>query len=401
MNLLVTGAKGFVGRNLCASLRNLQTGKDRTRQLKIDEIFEYDLDTDPAMLDFFCQRADFVFHLAGVNRPRDAADYLTGNCGFTSVLLETLRKHGNACPVMLASSIQVSLVGRYAGSAYGKSKLAAEELLFRYADETGARALVYRLPNLFGKWCRPNYNSVVATLCSSIAKGFPFTIDAPATELTLLYIDDLLDGLLDALEGRTQRCEYEGLTVTPMPQGRYCYIPTVHQVTLGELAALLQTFRDQPQTLMLPELPEGSFAGKLYATYLSYLPKEKVAFPLKTNEDPRGGFTELLKTPSGGQFSVCVSRPGRTRGQHWHHSKWELFIVVAGHGLIRERNIWSDEELEFEVSGEQLMAVHMLPGYAHDLINLSQTENLVTVMWASEVFDPQRPDTFAEPVEVE
>ncbi len=401
MNLLVTGAKGFVGRNLCASLRNLQTGKDRTRQLKIDEIFEYDLDTDPAMLDFFCQRADFVFHLAGVNRPRDTADYMTGNCGFTSVLLETLRKHGNACPVMLASSIQASLVGRYAGSPYGKSKLAAENLLFRYADETGARALVYRLPNLFGKWCRPNYNSVVATLCSSIAKGLPFTIDDPATELTLLYIDDLLNGLLDALEGQTQRCEYEGLTVTPTPQGRYCYIPTVHQVTLGELAALLQTFRDQPQTLMLPELPEGSFAGKLYATQLSYLPKEKVAFPLKTNEDLRGGFTELLKTPSGGQFSVCVSRPGRTRGQHWHHSKWELFIVVAGHGLIRERNIWSDEVLEFDVAGEQLTAVHMLPGYTHDLINLSQTENLVTVMWASEVFDPQRPDTFAEPVEVE
>lgn len=242
---------------------------------------------------------------------------------------------------------------------------------------------------------------MVATLCSSIAKGFPFTIDDPATELTLLYIDDLLDGLLDALEGRTQRCEYEGLTVTPAPQGRYCYIPTVHQVTLGELAALLQTFRDQPQTLMLPELPAGSFAGKLYAAYLSYLPKEKVAFPLKTNEDPRGGFTELLKTPSGGQFSVCVSRPGRTRGQHWHHSKWEPFIVVAGHGLIRERNIWSDEVLEFDVSGEQLTAVYMLPGYTHDLINLSQTENLVTVMWASEVFDPQRPDTFAEPVEVE
>ncbi len=401
MNLLVTGAKGFVGRNLCAFLRNLQTGKDRTRQLKIDEIFEYDLDTDPAMLDFFCQRADFVFHLAGVNRPGDAADYMTGNCEFTSVLLETLRKHGNACPVMLASSIQASLVGRYAGSPYGKSKLAAENLLFRYADETGARALIYRLPNLFGKWCRPNYNSVVATLCSSIAKGLPFTIDDPATELTLLYIDDLLNGLLDALEGQTQRCEYEGLTVTPTPQGRYCYIPTVHQVTLGELAALLQTFRDQPQTLMLPELPEGSFAGKLYATYLSYLPKEKVAFPLKTNEDLRGGFTELLKTPSGGQFSVCVSRPGRTRGQHWHHSKWELFIVVAGHGLIRERNIWSDEVLEFEVSGEQLTAVHMVPGYTHDLINLSQTENLVTVMWASEVFDPQRPDTFAEPVEAE
>ncbi|MCD8142134.1 MAG: NAD-dependent epimerase/dehydratase family protein [Clostridiales bacterium] len=401
MNLLVTGAKGFVGRNLCASLRNLQTGKDRTRQLKINEIFEYDLDTDPAMLDFFCQRADFVFHLAGVNRPRDTTDYMTGNCGFTSVLLETLRKHGNACPVMLASSIQASLVGRYAGSAYGKSKLAAEELLFRYAEETGARALVYRLPNLFGKWCRPNYNSVVATLCSSIAKGLPFTSDDPATELTLLYIDDLLNGLLDALEGQTQHCEYEGLTVTPTPQGRYCYIPTVHQVTLGELAALLQTFHDQPQTLMLPEIPEGSFAGKLYATYLSYLPKEKVAFPLKTNEDPRGGFTELLKTPSGGQFSVCVSRPGRTRGQHWHHSKWELFIVVAGHGLIRERSIWSDEVLEFEVSGAQLTAVHMLPGYTHDLINLSQTENLVTVMWASEVFDPQRPDTFAEPVEVE
>ncbi|MCD8340932.1 MAG: NAD-dependent epimerase/dehydratase family protein [Clostridiales bacterium] len=401
MNILVTGAKGFVGRNLCASLRNLQEGKDRTRQLKIDEILEYDVDTDPALLDGFCRKADFVFHLAGVNRPRDAADYLPGNFGFTSVLLETLKKHGNPCPVMLASSVQAALIGRYAGSAYGASKLAAEELLLRYADETGARALVYRLPNLFGKWCRPNYNSVVATFCDRIANELPFTVDDPDTELTLLYIDDLLDGLLDALEGREQRCEYEGLTAVPAPHGRYCYIPTVHRIRLGELAALLQTFHDQPRTLMLPELPKGSFAGKLYATYLSYLPKEKIAFPLKTNVDERGGFTELLKTPSGGQFSVCVSRPGRTRGEHWHHSKWEIFLVVAGHGLIRERNIWSDEVLEFEVSGEQLTAVHMLPGCTHSIINLSQTENLVTVMWASEVFDPQHPDTFSEPVEVE
>ncbi|MCD7802181.1 MAG: NAD-dependent epimerase/dehydratase family protein [Clostridiales bacterium] len=399
MRILVTGARGFVGRNLCVSLRNIQQGKDRTRDLQIDEIYEYNHDTDPALLDEFCRRADFVFHLAGVNRPKDNSEFMDGNCGLTAKLLGTLKKHHNGCPVMLASSIQATLIGRYANSEYGKSKLAAEDLCFQYARETGAKVLVYRFPNLFGKWCRPNYNSVVATFCNNIANDLPITVSDPSAGLTLLYIDDLVEEMLNVLEGKEHHCEYIQLDAVDAPDGRFCYVPTVSCATLGEIVALLRSFHDQPQTLMMPAIPDGSFAKKLYSTYLSYLPKEKIAFPLKMNVDERGSFTELLKSGSGGQFSVNVSRPGITKGQHWHHSKWEFFIVVSGHGLIQERKLGTDEVLEFEVSGDRMEAVHMLPGYTHNIINLSQTENLITVMWANETFDPQKPDTFAEPVE--
>lgn len=399
MNILVTGARGFVGRNLTASLKNLRDGKDRTRNLKIDRIYEYDLDADPALLDTACREADFVFHLAGVNRPREEAEFMRGNFGFTSVLLDTLKKHQNTCPVMLASSVQASLLGRYADSAYGCSKLAGEKLLFDYGAETGAQVLVYRFPNLFGKWCRPNYNSVVATFCSNVANDLPIEIHDRATELELLYIDDLLAELLDALEGKAHRCDYDGLTPVAGAQGRYCFAPVTHRVTLGELADLLYRFRAQPETLLLPRIPDGSFAKKLYATYLSYLPKEKVAFDLKMHTDSRGSFTELLKTESCGQVSVNISKPGVTKGQHWHHSKWEFFIVVSGHGRIQQRKLGTDEVLNFDVSGERIQAVHMLPGYTHNIINLSQTEDLVTVMWASEAFDPARPDTYSEAVE--
>lgn len=399
MRILVTGAKGFVGRNLCASLRNIQQGKDRTRNLQIDEIYEYNHDTDPVLLDEFCRRADFAFHLAGVNRPKDNSEFMDGNCGLTATLLETLKKHHNGCPVMLASSIQATLIGRYANSEYGKSKLAAEDLCFQYAWETGAKVLVYRFPNLFGKWCRPNYNSVVATFCNNIANDLPVTVNDPSAGLTFLYIDDLVDEMLNALEGNEHHCEYIRLNTVDAPDGRFCYVPTVSCATLGQIVALLRSFHDQPQTLMMPAIPDGSFAKKLYSTYLSYLPKEKITFPLKMNVDERGSFTELLKSKSGGQFSVNVSKPGITKGQHWHHSKWELFIVVSGHGLIQERKLGTNEVLEFEVSGDKIEAVHMLPGYTHNIINLSQTENLVTVMWANEAFNPQKPDTFAEPVE--
>lgn len=399
MNILVTGAGGFVGRNLTASLKNLRDGKDRTRNLKIDRIYEYDLDAEPALLDTACREADFVFHLAGVNRPREEAEFMRGNFGFTSVLLDTLKKYQNTCPVMLASSIQASLLGRYADSAYGRSKLAGEKLLFDYGAETGAQVLVYRFPNLFGKWCRPNYNSVVATFCSNVANDLPIEIHDRATELELLYIDDLLAELLDALEGKAHRCDYDGLTPVAGAQGRYCYAPVSHRVTLGELADLLYRFRAQPETLLLPRIPDGSFAKKLYATYLSYLPKEKVAFDLKMHADSRGSFTELLKTESCGQVSVNISKPGVTKGQHWHHSKWEFFIVVSGRGRIQQRKLGTDEVLNFDVSGEKIQAVHMLPGYTHNIINLSQTEDLVTVMWASEAFDPARPDTYSEAVE--
>ena len=401
MNILVTGAKGFVGRNLVAALANLRDGKDRTRpNLRIDTIFEYGKDTDPALLPTFCGKADFVFHLAGVNRPKDPGEFMEGNCGFSATLLETLKAQGNRCPVMLASSVQATLSGRFAGSEYGKSKLAGEELFFDYARDTGAQVLVYRFPNLFGKWCRPNYNSAVATFCHNMANDLPITVNDPATELELLYIDDLVTEMLDALEGKTHRCEFAGVTAMAVEDGRYCFAPVTHRVTLGEIVELLERFKAQPRTLQMPQIPNGSFAKKLYSTYLSYLPKEKVSFPLKMNEDARGSFTELLKTESCGQFSVNISKPGVTKGQHWHNSKWEFFIVVSGHGLIQERKIGTDEVLEFEVSGERIEAVHMLPGYTHNIINLSDTENLVTVMWANEPFDPSHPDTFFEEVRI-
>lgn len=400
MNILITGAKGFVGKNLVCNLRNIAEGKNRTRPaLHIEKIFEYDLDTDPAQLEEFCAKADFVFNLAGVNRPKEQSEFMQGNFGFASTLLETLKRHKNACPIMLSSSIQASLIGRYGQSDYGKSKLAGENLFLDYGRETGARVLVYRFPNLFGKWCRPNYNSAVATFCNNIANDLPIQVNDHSTDLELLYIDDLVEEMLDALEGKEHRCEFDGLTAVPTAEGRYCFVPTTHKATLGEIVDLLEGFKQQPKTLVLPEIPAGSFAKKLYSTYLSYLPKEAVSFPLKMNVDDRGSFTELLKTANCGQISVNISKPGITKGQHWHNSKWEFFMVVSGHGLIQERKIGTDEVLEFEVSGEKIEAVQMLPGYTHNIINLSQTENLVTVMWANEPFDPGHPDTFFEKVE--
>ena len=388
MHVLITGANGFVGKNLTQRLFAIRDCIDKTRpDLQINEIFLCTRETSPEALADFCARADFVVHLAGVNRPRNAEEFAAGNTGFTRMLLELLRKNGNRCPVLLASSIQASLTGRYAGSSYGQSKKAAEELLLAYSQETGADGLIYRLPNLFGKWCRPNYNSVVATFCHNISRELPITVSDPAVELELVYIDDLIDEILDAMEGRPHRSE-----------GAYCRVPVSHRVTLGEIIRLLHSFHDQPRTLLLPEIPEGSFEKKLYSTYLSYLPPEKIAFPLKMNVDERGSFTELLKTASCGQVSVNISKPGITKGQHWHNSKWEFFMVVAGHGLIQERRIGSDEKIEFEVSGDQIQAVHMLPGYTHNIINLSETESLVTVMWANELFDPSRPDTYFEEV---
>ncbi len=399
MNILVTGAKGFVGRNLCENLKNIRDGKNRTRPaLCVENVFEYDLDTDPALLDEYCAKADFVFNLAGVNRPKEQSEFMQGNFGFASTLLDTLKKHGNACPVMLSSSIQATLIGRYGQSDYGKSKLAGEELFFAYAKESGAPVLVYRFPNLFGKWCRPNYNSAVATFCHNTAHDLPLTVNDPATELELLYIDDLVEEMLDALEGHPHRCDYDGLVPVFGQEGRYCAAPVTHKVTLGEIVALLDAFKAQPATLLMPEIPAGSFAKKLYSTYLSYLPKEKAAFALKQNTDARGSFTELLKTENCGQFSVNVSLPGITKGQHWHNTKWEFFIVVSGHGLIQQRRVDSDEVLEFEVWGDKPTAVQMLPGYTHNIINLSDSENLVTLMWANEQFDPAHPDTFGLPV---
>lgn len=398
MNILVTGAKGFVGQNLVAALKNLKDGKDRTRPLKIEKIFEYDIDTDPALLNDYCAQADFVFHLAGVNRPKNNEEFMAGNFGFASTLLETLKKHRNTCPVMLSSSIQATLQGRYAESDYGRSKLAGEELFFNYAEQTGAKVLVYRFPNLFGKWCRPNYNSAVATFCYNTAHDLPLTVNDPATELELLYIDDLLFEMLDALAGNEHHCSFNGVQTVLCQNGRYCAAPVTHRVTLGEIVRLLEQFKAQPQTLFMPEIPQNSFAKKLYSTYLSYLPAEKAAFYLKMNVDDRGSFTELLKTKNCGQFSVNISKPGITKGQHWHHTKWEFFIVVSGHGLIEQRKVGSSEVLRFEVSGAQIQAVQMLPGYTHNIINLSKTEDLVTLMWANEAFDPNRPDTFFEPV---
>ena len=399
MNILVTGAGGFVGKNLCAALMNIKENKDRTRpNITIDEIFEYDLDTPPALLDEYCARADFVFNLAGVNRPKEQSEFMAGNFGFASTLLDTLKKHGNTCPVMLASSIQATRIGRYKDSDYGKSKLAGEQLFFDYAAETGAEVLVYRFPNLFGKWCRPNYNSAVATFCHNMANDLPITVSDPAIELELLYIDDLVFEMLDALEGGEHRCEFDGLIAVPCDTGRFCTVPATYRVTLGEIVTLLESFKAQPQTLVMPEIPAGSFAKKLYSTYLSYLPPQKIAFPLKMNVDARGSFTELMKTTSCGQFSVNISKPGITKGQHWHHSKWELFVIVSGHGLIQERRIGGDEVLSFEASGERLEAIHMLPGYTHSIINLSDKEPLVTFMWANEPFDPDHPDPFGESV---
>lgn len=452
MRILVTGAEGFVGKNLVESLKNIRDGKDRTRPgLVIDGIDCYDVNTEKEKLAEYCREADFVFHLAGVNRPKNQEEFMKGNFGFSSELLDTLKQYHNRCPVMLASSIQATLEGRFANSEYGRSKAAGEELFFQYAKETQAKVLVYRFPNLFGKWCRPNYNSVVATFCHNRANDLPIQVNDPNTELELLYIDDLVNGLLDALEGKEVYCVYDGVTPQPQPEQRldekepeqsgtaprteqcpvekmleqdlveqslvppvkkendnlrkFAYIPTTHTATLGQIADTIETFRTQPETLLMPEIPSGSLEKKLYSTYLSYLPKEKVAFSLKKNEDERGSFTELLKTVSGGQFSVNVSKPGITKGEHWHHSKWEFFIVVSGSALIRQRRVGSDpatgkeyEIMEFYVDGEHPQAVHMLPGYTHSIVNLSDTRDLITLMWANESFDKERPDTYREAV---
>ena len=400
MKILITGASGFVGKNLSASLKAIQEGKDRTHPgLTVRKLYLYDIDSAPELLEEACREADFVFNLAGVNRPQNQEEFMAGNFGFASTLLDTLKKYRNTCPVMLASSIQATLIGRYAQGEYGKSKKAGEELFFAYGEETGAKVLVYRFPNLFGKWCRPNYNSAVATFCHNYANDLPITVNDPSVELELLYIDDLVEEMLLALQGREHRCEFDGVRTVLQEKGRYCAAPVTHFATLGQIVELLDAFKAQPQTLMMPRIPEGSFAKKLYSTYLSYLPKEKAAFDLKMNVDSRGSFTELLKTADCGQFSVNISKPGITKGQHWHHTKWEFFIVVSGHGLIQQRKLGTQEVLNFEVSGEKIQAVHMLPGYTHNIINLSETEDLVTLMWANECFDPQKPDTFFEVVE--
>ena len=418
MNILVTGAKGFVGKNLCATLYNIRDGKDRTRPyLKVDDVYEYDIDTDPKTLDEWCQKADFVFNLAGVNRPKDTSEFMEGNFGFASTLLDTLKKYGNKCPVMLSSSQQASLTGRFGNSEYGRSKKAGEDLFLRYQEEflmsdvrgkmedvrhhpsaLRPRVLIYRFPNLFGKWCRPNYNSAVATFCNNIANDLPIQVNDPNVELELLYIDDLVQEMLNCMEGKEHRCEFEGLEVIDGPMGHYCYCPVTHKVTLGRIVELLHQFAEQPKTLMIPEIPFNSFEKKLYSTYLSYLPKEKVAFPLKMNVDDRGSFTELVHTLNCGQVSINISKPGITKGQHWHNTKWEFFIVVAGHGLIQERKIGTDEVIEFEVSGDNIQCIHMLPGYTHNIINLSDTEDLVTVMYCNEIFNSNKPDTYFEPV---
>lgn len=400
MKILVTGAKGFVGKNLCAQLKNIRDGKARCYgNVTVSEVYEYDLDSTPEELDAWCASTDFVFNLAGVNRPQNQEEFMAGNFGFASTLLDTLKKHKNTCPVMLSSSQQASLTGRFGNSEYGRSKKAGEDLFLSYGAETGSRVLVYRFPNLFGKWCRPNYNSAVATFCNAFANDLPYTVNDPSVELELLYIDDLVDEMIACLRGEEHRCEFEGLEVAPSASGRYCYVPVTHKATLGEIVDLLKSFAAQPQTLIVPEIPAGSFAKKLYSTYLSYLPESKVAFPLKTNADERGTFTELVKTLGNGQFSVNISKPGVTKGQHWHNTKWEFFIVVSGKALIQERKIGTDEVLNFEVSGKEIKAVHMLPGYTHNIVNMSDTEPLITLMWANELFDPNRPDTYFEPVE--
>jgi len=398
MNILVTGAKGFVGRNLCAQLNNIKDGKARNYGIGVEAVYEYDLDSTPEQLDAWCAEADFVFNLAGVNRPQNQEEFMQGNFGFASTLLDTLKKHHNTCPVMLSSSQQASLTGRFGNSEYGRSKKAGEDLFLEYGKETGAKVLVYRFPNLFGKWCRPNYNSAVATFCNAVANDLPYTVNDPSVELELLYIDDLVDEMIACLKGEEHHCEFDGLEVLPQSEGRYCYVPTTHKATLGEIVGLLNKFAEQPKTLMIPEIGEGTFAKKLYSTYLSYLPKEKVAFPLKMNVDDRGSFTELVHTLNAGQVSINISKPGITKGQHWHNTKWEFFIVVAGHGLIQERKLGTDEVIEFEVSGDNIQCIHMLPGYTHNIINLSDSEDLVTVMYCNEVFNPNKPDTFFEKV---
>ncbi len=401
MNVLVTGAKGFVGKNLCWALKSICDGKDKTRpSLTIDEVWEYDIDSVPEQLSEWCQNADFVFNLAGVNRPKEASEFMEGNFGFASTLLDMLKKSNNKCPIMLSSSQQASLTGRFGNSEYGRSKKAGEDLFLKYQEDTGAKVLIYRFPNLFGKWCRPNYNSAIATFCNNIANDLPIQVNDRSVEMELLYIDDLVEEMLDALEGKEHRCEFEGLEVIDGPLGRYCYCPITHKTTLGEIVDRIYSFAEQPKTLMIPEIPENSLAKKLYSTYLSYLPKEKVAFPLKMNIDNRGSFTELVHTLNCGQVSINISKPGITKGQHWHHTKWEFFIVVAGHGLIQERNLNDPEGkiIEFEVSGDNIQCIHMLPGYTHNIINLSETENLVTVMYCNEIFNPKKPDTFYETV---
>lgn len=415
MKILVTGAKGFVGKNLCAQLNNIKDGKARCYgDVTVEAIYEYDLDSKPEELDAWCKECDFVFNLAGVNRPQNQEEFMQGNFGFASTLLDTLKKYGNKCPVMLSSSQQASLTGRFGNSEYGRSKKAGEDLFLNYSKETGAKVLVYRFPNLFGKWCRPNYNSAVATFCNAFANDLPYTVNDPSVELELLYIDDLVDEMIACLKGEEHRCEFDGLEVIPTPSpvisseaegvvekshiGRYCYVPTTHKITLGGIVELLKSFAEQPQTLMVPEIPANSFAKKLYSTYLSYLPKEKVAFPLKMNVDDRGSFTELVHTLNCGQVSINISKPGITKGQHWHNTKWEFFIVVSGHGLIQERKLGTDEVIEFEVSGDNIQCIHMLPGYTHNIINLSETENLVTVMYCNEIFNPNKPDTYFEKV---
>jgi len=400
MKILITGAKGFVGRNLCAQLDNIKTGKARCYgDLSVSEVYEYDIDSTAEDLERYCKDCDFVFNLAGVNRPQNQEEFMQGNFGFASVLLDTLKKHHNTCPVMISSSIQATLAGRFGTSEYGKSKKAGEELMFEYEKETGAPVLVYRFPNLFGKWCRPNYNSAVATFCNNIANGLPIQVNDRSVEMELLYIDDLVDEMIDALKGNAHRCEFDGVETVPAENGRYCCCPVTHKITLGEIVDLIYSFAEQPKTLMIPEIPEGSFAKKLYSTYLSYLPKEKVSFPLKMNVDDRGSFTELIHTLNSGQVSINISKPGITKGQHWHNTKWEMFVVVSGHGLIRQRRVGSDEVLDFEVNGDDIQVIQALPGYTHNIINLSETENLVTLIWCNECFDPNRPDTYFEPVE--
>lgn len=401
MRILITGVKGFVGKNLCAALKNIKDGKDkRFPELTVEEIFEYDIDSTPEELDAWCKDCDFVFNLAGVNRPQNQEEFMQGNFGFASTLLDTLKKHNNRCPVMLSSSQQASLTGRFGDSEYGRSKKAGEDLFMNYQEESGAKVFVYRFPNLFGKWCRPNYNSAVATFCNAFANDLPYTVNDPSVELELLYIDDLVEEMIACLKGDAHHCEFEGLEVLPKTDGKYCYVPTTHKITLGGIVDLLKSFAAQPQTLMIPEIPSNSFAKKLYSTYLSYLPKEKVAFPLKMNVDARGSFTELVHTLNCGQVSINISKPGITKGQHWHNTKWEFFIVVAGHGLIQERNLNDTEGkvIEFEVTGDNIQCIHMLPGYTHNIINLSETENLVTVMYCNEIFNPNKPDTFFDPV---
>ena len=423
MKILVTGAKGFVGKNLCAQLNNIKDGKAKNYGVQVDAIYEYDIDSKPEELDQWCKEANFVFNLAGVNRPQNQEEFMQGNFGFASTLLDTLKKHGNKCPVMLSSSQQASLTGRFGNSEYGRSKKAGEDLFLDYErdflkanrhsgldpeshkiadqvrdDGLRSRVLIYRFPNLFGKWCRPNYNSAVATFCNAFANDLPYTVNDPSVELELLYVDDLVEEMIASLKGEEHHCEFDGLEVLPKKEGRYCYVPTTHKITLGGIVDLLKEFAAQPQTLMIPEIPANSFAKKLYSTYLSYLPKEKVAFPLKMNVDDRGSFTELVHTLNCGQVSINISKPGITKGQHWHNTKWEFFIVVSGHGLIQERKLGTDEIIEFEVTGDNIQCIHMLPGYTHNIINLSDTENLVTVMYCNEIFNPNKPDTYFEPV---